>query len=154
MSKMEDLAGRLPNGFMVTDRIVSAGQIRRSDVDLLVKSGYGMVVDLRAPNEPRNYDEAQAVKNAGLRYVNIPVLGPPDDQTYDAFRHTLREAEQDGVVVHCGSGNRVAGMLIPYLVLDKGVPKANALQTAMEAGLRSRELADAAQRYIERITKQ
>lgn len=147
---MKDVAGRLPNGFAVTERIVSAGQIGASDLDHLKDSGYATIIDLRVPDEPRPFDEPAAVEKAGLRYVNIPVPGVPADETYDVFRAALKDAEQQGIVVHCASGNRVAGMVIPYLVLDKGMSVANAVEIAMEAGLRSRELVQAAQRYIEK----
>lgn len=148
MKKTRDLAPSLPNGCAVTDQIISAGQIRRSDLAQLAAAGYRTIVDLRAADEPRGFDEVREVKAAGLQYVNIPVVGPPDEHTYETFRSVLREAENDGAVVHCGSGNRVGGLMIPYLVLDKGMSVANALQTAIDAGLRSQALAAAAEAYI------
>lgn len=149
MKKIQDIARRLPNGLAMTDRIISAGQIRSSDLAQLAEAGYRTIVDLRAAHEPRGFDEAREVKAAGLQYVNIPVVGPPDEDTYETFRGVLREAENDGTVVHCASGNRVGGLMIPYLVLDKGMSEANALQIAMDAGLRTAALAEAAHAYIE-----
>ena len=42
--------------------------------------------------------------------------------------------------VHCGSGNRVGGALIPVLMLDQGMEEEDAVDAAMRVGLRSAEL--------------
>ena len=42
--------------------------------------------------------------------------------------------------VHCGSGNRVGGALLPFLMLDQGLEEEDAVGQAMRVGLRSAEL--------------
>jgi len=43
------------------------------------------------------------------------------------------------VFFHCGSGNRVGGAMIPYLMLDQGMTEEDAVEQAMRMGLRSPE---------------
>ena len=143
-------AARLPNGQLPLEGIATAGQPNADDVKRLGKAGYKVVVDLRAPDEPRGFDEEAAVREAGMDYVNLPVAGPPSDETFDTFRQVLRDPQNRPALVHCGSANRVGGALIPYLVLDEGKEPQEAVQAAARIGLRSRELADRAVEYVTR----
>ena len=99
------------------------------------------MLDLRDPMEPRPLDEPAAARAAGLEYVNIPVTaGSHDDATLERILGVLRGAGDRTVFVHCGSGNRVGGALIPYLMLDQGLEEEDAVDQAMRVGLRSAEL--------------
>ena len=144
------IAPGLANASCPLEGIAAAGQPREEHLRQLAESGYKAVVDLRAPEEPRGYDEAAAAREAGLEYVNLPVAGPPEDETFDHFRQVMRDPSKRPVLVHCGSANRVGALLIPYLVLDEGQGPQEALNTAVSVGLRSRELADAALAYVNR----
>lgn len=153
VSEHQDLrsaALRLPNGQLPLAGIATAGQPAAEDVRLLARAGYKVVVDLRAPEEPRGFDEAAVVRDAGMEYVNLPVDGPPSDETLDVLRQVLRNSEGQPVLVHCGSANRVGGALIPYLVLDRGEDPQEAVDLAIRIGLRSWDLADRAAEYIRR----
>ena len=80
-------------------------------------------------------------RSLGLEYVNIPVSsGSLSDATLDRILEVLRNAGDRRVFFHCGSGNRVGGALIPYLMLDKGLDEEAAVEAAMRVGLRSPEL--------------
>lgn len=140
-------AAALPNGQLPLEGVATAGQPDADDVRRLAEAGYRVVVDLRGPGEPRGFDEAAAVREAGMEYVSLPVTGPPSDETFEALRDLLRDPERRPALVHCASANRVGGALIPYLVLDRGQGPEDALQTAARIGLRSQELADHAVEY-------
>ena len=140
----------LVNASCPTDDIATAGQPNEAHLRQLAANGYRTVVDLRHASEPRGYDEAGAVVDAGMEYVRLPVLGPPDDETVEQFRALVRDQGRRPMLVHCASANRVGVVLIPYLVLDEGYTPEAALDAAVKAGLRSRELAQAAFDYIER----
>jgi protein tyrosine phosphatase (PTP) superfamily phosphohydrolase (DUF442 family) len=100
-----------------------------------------MVLDLRDPMEPRLVDESALVRELGMEYVNIPVrAGSLDDATLERILGVLREAGGRTVFVHCGSGNRVGGALIPYLILDQKLEEQDAVDQAMRVGLRSAEI--------------
>lgn len=156
MADHQDLrtaAARLPNGQLPLDGIATAGQPSADDVRRLAEAGYKVVVDLRSPGEPRGFDEETAVREAGMEYVNLPVAGPPSDETFETLRQVLRDPENRPALVHCVSANRVGGALIPYLVLDEGKESGEAVEAATRIGLRSRELADRAVEYVTRNQK-
>jgi uncharacterized protein (TIGR01244 family) len=120
--------------------MLSAGQPKPEQIRELAQAGYKTVIDLRPPEEPRGFAEPQAVEAAGLAYVNLPVtLQTLDGATLDRFLATMRTAERP-VVVHCASANRVGGLYYAWLVLEKGMPAAAALEKAKGAGLRQPEL--------------
>ena len=138
----------LANASCPLEGVLTAGQPREEHLRDLAENGYRAVVDLRAPDEPRGYDEAAAAREAGLEYLNLPVAGPTEDEMFDRFRQVMRDPGKRPVLVHCGSANRVGALLIAYLVLDEGQDPQEALKTAVNVGLRSRELADAALAYV------
>ncbi len=141
----------LANAACPVPEVVAGGQPTEEHLRTFRRLGYRTVLDLRAPGEPRPYDEPEAVRRIGLEYVNLPVTPQTlTDETFDRFRELMRDASKRPVVIHCASGNRVGVLLLPYLVLDEAMRPEEALEAAAEAGLRSRELADLAMDYVDR----
>lgn len=131
----------VPNACQLLPTVVTGGQPTQSQLDALGSAGGGIVLDLRDPMEPRPVDEPAAVAAAGMEYVNVPVgPGTMDDATIEQILGVLRGAGERQVFVHCGSGNRVGGALIPFLMLDQGFEEEDAIAQAMRIGLRSAEL--------------
>lgn len=87
------------------------GRIASGDVAHLREAGIRRVVDLTPDAETPDFDEASAVRAAGLAYANLPLRGAAD-LTRDnvvAFDALVRDATQP-LLVHCASGNRVGAM--------------------------------------------
>ncbi len=128
--------------------VMAAGQPTGEQIQLLAEEGYRTVIDLRPPDEPRGFDEPDAAKRSGLAYVNIPVTPATIDQaTIDRFLDALRKAEAP-VLLHCGTSNRVGGLLYAWLVLERKEPPAKALEKARAAGLRSPEILEKVQKLV------
>lgn len=145
---LERAAADLPNGACPLPHIGTAGQPRREHFRRLAEAGFRTVIDLRAPDEPRGFDEAAAARDAGLAYENVPVTAQTlGDAQFDRVRSLLTDSGTRPALVHCASANRVGALLIPYLLLDEGRTPAEAMEIAQRAGLRSQELAAAALRY-------
>lgn len=141
-------AAELANGACPLPDVASAGQPRAEHFRRLAAAGYRTVIDLRAPEEPRGFDEAAVAREAGLAYERIPVT--PDtlgDAQFDRLRTLLKDPATRPAVVHCASANRVGALLIPYLLLDDGRTPDEAIAIAKRAGLRSPELALVAMEY-------
>ncbi len=140
MTPFEAIRG-VPNACQVLPTVVTGGQPTPEHLEALAKSGNAIVVDMREPMEPRAFDEPALVRELGMEYKLIPV-GPHtmSDTTLRDAAHTLAEAGERPVFVHCGSGNRVGGALIPVLMLDQGMDEEDAVDAAMRVGLRSAEL--------------
>jgi len=140
MTPFEAIRG-VPNACQVLPTVVTGGQPTPEQLDALAKSGNAIVVDMREAMEPRAFDEPALVRELGMEYKLVPV-GPHtmSDTTLETLRHTLAGAGERPVFIHCGSGNRVGGALIPVLMLDQGMEEEDAVDTAMRVGLRSAEL--------------
>lgn len=112
-------------------------------------AGY-RVIDLRAPNEDRGYDEKAAALERGIDYTSIPVDAQSlqRDETYEAFFAAL-EGERP-LLAHCGSGNRVGGLYYAYLVARRGLPREQALEQAKASGLRSDALQGTIDQWLDR----
>ena len=77
----------IPNFHQVDDRVFRGGQPSDDAWRNLAKLGVRTVIDLRRENEDNEHStsaESQAVRAAGMQYVNIPMKGAPaapsDDQ--------------------------------------------------------------------------
>ena len=140
MTPFEAIRG-VPNACQFLPTVVTGGQPTREQLEALATTGDVIVVDMREAMEPRGFDEPALVKGLGMEYKLIPV-GPHtmSDTTLQTLRTTLADAGGRTVFVHCGSGNRVGGALIPVLMLDRGMEEEDAVDAAMRVGLRSAEL--------------
>jgi protein tyrosine phosphatase (PTP) superfamily phosphohydrolase (DUF442 family) len=146
----EALSG-VPNACQVLPGVVSGGQPSGEDLERFRDSGGGVVLDLRDSMEPRLMDEAALAGRLGLEYVNVPVgAGTLTDDTLDRVLAVLRGAGARTVFVHCASGNRVGGALLPFLMLDHGLEEDDAVGQAMRIGLRSAELMEWGVEYARR----
>jgi protein tyrosine phosphatase (PTP) superfamily phosphohydrolase (DUF442 family) len=129
------------NACQILPTVITGGQPSAAQLRALQDAGGGVVLDLRDPMEPRPIDESAMVRELGMEYVNVPVrAGSLDDATLERILEVLRGAGDRTVFVHCGSGNRVGGALIPYLILDQDMDEQDAVDQAMRVGLRSAEM--------------
>ena len=148
---LESVLATIPYGTCPLPGVGAAGQPESTDWKELANAGVRTVVDLRAPNEPRGHDEPDAVRAAGMAYVPIPVTQLTlRDEQFDAVRNLLRDPARRPIVVHCASSNRVGALLLPYFALDEERPLDKAVELAIDAGLRSQELASLAVDYVRR----
>ena len=142
------------NACQLLPNVITGGQPTAEQLEALKNAGGGIVLDLRDPMEPRPVDESTLVRRLGMEYVNIPVrAGALDDVTLERTLGVLRSAGNRTVFVHCGSGNRVAGALLPYLILDQGMEEQDAIDQAMRVGLRSAEMMEWGLDYARRNQK-
>ena len=120
-------------------------------MEALKAAGGSAVIDLRDPMEPRPIDEAATVNRLGMKYLNIPVRGGSlDDATLEKILDALRANADQTTLMHCGSGNRVGGALVAYLMLDHGMDEETATAEAMRVGLRGAELLEWGLDYVRR----
>jgi uncharacterized protein (TIGR01244 family) len=133
--------------------LLIAGQPTAQQIKAAGKAGYRTVFDLRSRIEDRGFDEEKVAGKAKLAYTNVEVT--PDALTQSKvlyFLMMLREAERP-VLLHCSTGNRAGAFYYSWLVLEKGVPEAQALEQAMAAGLRDPLLGDVMKGVVAGIKK-
>lgn len=153
MKDIKEVAPGLINSFQPIEGVTTSGQPEAEHFGELASAGYRMVVDLRDPGETRDFDEVVAVIMAGMEYVNIPVT--PETVGYEdfsQFRELLDDPARRPVLVHCSSGDRAGGLLLPYLILDEGMAPEEAEEVASQAGLENEVLEQAALRYVSLVS--
>ena len=131
--------------------LVTGGQPALEHFSALRTAQCDAVIDTRDPMEPQPVDAPAAAQNEHLAYINIPVPhSSPEDAVFERVRSTLRDLHQERkrVFVYCNSGNRVGAVLIPYLMLEAKLTEKDAVAKAMQVGLRSAELLEAALAYV------
>lgn len=124
----------LPNFHVMNSQVGTCGQPTEEGFKEIARKGYKSVLNLRTPAEGSESERA-VVEKLGMRYINIPVS--PDsinEQAADRFRQVMRDKSNEPVFVHCRSANRVGGMMILYLVLDKKESLDDAVKQAHQIG--------------------
>src|SRR5437879_13232350 len=109
MSQRREAIAGLANACEPLPGIVTGGQPTAEHLVALKGAGGDVVLDLREPMEPRPYRTPDAVRAAGLEYVNIPFgQGDIRDATFEAALRTVRQlAGSERVLVIYSSGIRV-----------------------------------------------
>lgn len=133
--------------------LLIAGQPTAQQLKAAGKAGYRTVFDLRSRIEDRGFDEEKVAGKAKMAYTNVEVM--PDSLTQSKvlyFLMMLREAERP-VLLHCSTGNRAAALYYSWLVLEKNMPEAQALEQARAAGLRDPLLGDVMRAIVADIKK-
>jgi len=141
-SLLEALSG-VPNASLPLPGLATAGQPSAAALEAFKAAGGEVVLDIRDPMEARPFEEAELVRGLGMEYVNISVRqGSLDDGMMDRVLATVRRSADQGrpLLFHCASANRVAGALLPYFILDKGMAEDEAVESAMRIGLRGADL--------------
>jgi len=122
--------------------VYAAGQPSAGQLASLAGEGVRTVINLRAPTEPAEFDEAVEAGRLGVRYVSIPIAGSQDvtPETAAQFSRELEKARRLGsVLVHCASANRVGAMLALDQCMSQNKPMADALSIGRAAGLTTLE---------------
>jgi protein tyrosine phosphatase (PTP) superfamily phosphohydrolase (DUF442 family) len=102
----------------------------------LAAQGYGTVVTTRGEGE-LDWDERALVESLGMRFVQIPMQNPVvaiTDQQVAQLDSVLAGAT-GRTLLHCSSGNRVAGLYGVWLAERRGLDDRTAVEVAEQAGM-------------------
>jgi len=119
--------------------IKSSGQPNAIAFEIVAKSGYVAVIDMRGPSENRGLDEKAVVEELGLEYIEFPLVGREAISFENAQQLDKLLIDIDGpILLHCGSGNRVGAILALRHSLQ-GADDEHAMLYGKSAGLTSLE---------------
>src|SRR5690606_6890957 len=123
-----------------TPKIHTGGRITAEDLPALRAAGITHIIDLTPDAETPDFDEATAVRAAGLSYDNLPIAGSADLHrgSVDAFDQLLRGI-QGPALVHCASGNRVGALAALRAAWLQDADEEAAIAEGHRWGLRSLE---------------
>ncbi len=126
-----DLADALEPYFRPDKQTIVCGALDSDKVAALAKAGVELVINLQT-DEELAFDEAAAVKQAGMAYEHIPISGAADLKQLNilAFDKILRQYHGKKTAMHCGSGNRTGAAM----ALRAGWLRGRKMDTAMETG--------------------
>ena len=146
----QDLAS-IRNFLRVNDQFCTGGQPRPEHFDMLKHEGVKAVINLRTPAEHRADEEESAVKGAGLRYFNIPVVfSSPRPEQVDEFLRITDDPANRPAFIHCASAVRVGAFWMIRRVLRDGWTRSAAEAEAQKIGFKeSPDLRNFVLAYIE-----
>lgn len=134
------LAG-LPNVSFPAPQRVASGRLQASDIAALKRAGIQKVIDLSVDSETPDFDEAAAMRAAGIEYHNLPIHNAADLSRANVaqFDRLLNSAGDTSTLVHCASSNRVGAMIALRAALIDGQSIDAALAEGRRWGLKSLE---------------
>lgn len=140
------------NFLQVTPEFCTGGQPRIQHFAKLKADGVKAVLNLRQPGEHRAEEEQAAVKQAGLKYFNIPVsTSSPQDAQVAAFLELTDDPSNRPMFIHCTAAVRVGAFWMIRRALRDGWTIDAALEEARKVGLTTApHLEEFARGYIER----
>ena len=151
MSTPIDALRGVPNANPASPTVVTGGQPSAAHFRALKDAGVEVVLDIRDPMEPRGFDEPALMDELGFEYKVITVSDAHlTDETLASITDVMRQGEGRPTLVHCASGNRVGGALIPWLILNQGMTEDEATMAAMRMGLRGAHLLEWGLEYARR----
>lgn len=121
------------------------------DFQLIRERGVRKVINLRKPEELKEFDEGALLTGLGIEYVTVPFASPQElrDDQIDQVRALLTQNSQQPVFLHCASSNRVGAIWLAHRVLDAGLEWEAALAEAKRVGLKTPAYEGRIQQYIE-----
>lgn len=126
----------------VGDDVFIGGQPTEKALRDLKAAGVTTVVNLRMPAEMARigFDEAALLKELGITYVHIPLGGTPENPyapaALDQFSKVMASA-QGKVLLHCTVAWRASHMWGAYLIRERKMPVATALDQVKSINLRA-----------------
>jgi len=120
--------------------IHSGGRISADDLPALRAAGIRHVINLAPAAETPDFDEAGAVREAGMGYDTLPIAGAGDlDRAAVVAFDRLLQAADGPTLVHCGSGNRVGALAALRAAWLHGADEEAAVEEGRRWGLRGLE---------------
>lgn len=117
-------SGPVMNFHRVNDRLVTGGHLLDGGTAALKQQGVNVVIDLR-DESPSGEEERFAEQ--GIEWINIPVeWRDPKSADFDRFAKTMREHQDDHVLVQCAANYRASAMTYLYQVVIEKVPEQKA----------------------------
>lgn len=121
-------------------RVMSAGQLTQAQMAKLAELGYDTFICLRDSSEDGTGWEEDYAQDADINFDRIPVDGAAGLTKENAVKlGKAMETAEDGVVVYCGSSNRVGALLAVKAHVVDGKLEDDALKFGKQHGLKALE---------------
>lgn len=123
----------------IDEQLSVAGQPTQEELRAFAAEGGAHVIDLRTPQEDRGYDEAAAVKRAGMQYHNLPITGAAGltRENVKKLDGLLARTRGEKTLLHCASANRVGALMALRARWLQDASESEALDIGRRHGLTS-----------------
>lgn len=119
-----------------SDDLITGGQPRQKDIELLKSQGCTTIINMRGAHEGTGFDEKAFVEALGLSYHHLPVAGTEDINFNVAKKlHEILKKSKGKTLIHCASGNRVGAVLALYAHKHMKMNADDAMTFGRKAGL-------------------
>jgi tyrosine-protein phosphatase SIW14 len=126
----------IPNFHQVNEHVLRGGQPAAESWPSLARLGVKTVIDLRREDEHSTAEEAQAVRAAGMNYVNVPMKGVVEPTNEQIAKVLTLLNSQDLVFVHCKRGaDRTGAVIACYRIAHDQWERKQALNEAKSLGM-------------------
>ena len=131
----------LPNMSCHAPNLVASGRLHAADVAKLESAGIRVVINLGEESETPDFDEAAALKAAGISYRNLPIRGVAGLAAENVVQldQLIAEAGNRPTLIHCASSNRVGALMALRAANLQGASVERALEIGKSWGLKSLE---------------
>ncbi len=135
----QSLLASLPHVSFHGSSNVASGRLTPADVELLKRAGIVHVIDLSEDAETPDFDEASAVRAAGMQYDNLPIDGADglNGDNVRRFDALIKKAGDAPTLIHCASSNRVGALMALRAASLQGKSTEVAIETGESWGLKS-----------------
>ena len=131
------------------DNMLLTGQPQENSFNKLKELGVKRIINFRDENEMDFSFEKAACKELGIEYIQLPIISNGELIAENCLKINDLLNEDDNVLIHCGTANRVAGWLMTYLPLKRGMDFEQASQIAMDSGLTKPDFIEQARKIVE-----
>ena len=131
----------LPNMSCHAPNLVGSGRLNPADIGKLKDAGIKLVIDLSEDSETPAFDEAAAVRAAGIEYRSLPIDGAAGLTSAHVVEldRLIAEAGKQPTLIHCASSNRVGALMALRAANLRGESSKTAISVGKSWGLKSLE---------------
>lgn len=141
----------IENFHRVSDRVATGGQPTPAQITVLADAGFNTIVNLREDSEYNDGPQFRAAREAGIRFVRVPVsMTDPTDASVAKFLAVTDDEVLYPLYVYCAEGNRAAAYWMIRRVLRDHWTLEKAEAEAVRAGLTKPETLEFVRGYIQR----
>jgi uncharacterized protein (TIGR01244 family) len=117
--------------------LFSAGQPLAQEWAEIAAKGITTVINLRPENEQSEVDEEKLVAAHEMNYIQLPIASTDDltPENVRLFATLVDQYRGGGLLVHCGSGNRVGAMFALSQFRKSDMSIEQAIKYGHKAGL-------------------
>lgn len=120
----------------INDELSIAGQITSDQLKQLRDEGYRSVLNLRSPEERHVWlEEADCCNRLALQYSNIAIQVNTINRVVLTQVLLQIEAMPKPLLIHCGSAERAAAIVLMYIAIRQGATLEQAFQQVEKLGL-------------------